>query len=91
MKDQITLDRIKLVHPKLRAEVAVIYDEIVNALRGKAFCRFAYTLRTFKEQEAIYAQGRTKPGVIVTKAKPGLSVHNYGMAIDIVLVLTLFG
>jgi len=86
MKDQITLDRIKLVHPKLRAEVAVIYDEIVNALRGKAFCRFTHTLRTFKEQEAIYAQGRTKPGPIVSKAKPGLSLHNYGLAIDIVLI-----
>lgn len=41
--------------------------------------------RTFAEQSALYAQGRTKPGPIVTRAKPGWSVHNYGMAIDFVV------
>jgi peptidoglycan L-alanyl-D-glutamate endopeptidase CwlK len=50
-------------------------------------CRFAFTLRTFAEQDALFAQGRTKPGKIVTKAKGGLSYHNYGLAIDVVLVL----
>lgn len=87
MKDQITLSRIQLLHPKLREEVLKIYDEIVEALTGKAACRFAYTLRTFAEQDAIYAQGRTKPGKVVTKAKGGQSYHNYGLAIDIVLLV----
>jgi peptidoglycan L-alanyl-D-glutamate endopeptidase CwlK len=41
--------------------------------------------RTFAEQAEIYAQGRTKPGKIVTQAKPGDSMHNYGMAIDFVV------
>jgi peptidoglycan L-alanyl-D-glutamate endopeptidase CwlK len=36
------------------------------------------------EQAALYAQGRTTPGRIVTNAKPGQSAHNYGLAIDIV-------
>jgi peptidoglycan L-alanyl-D-glutamate endopeptidase CwlK len=87
MKDQLTLDRIKLLHPKLRDEAFDIYDEICAALFGKAKCRFSYTLRTFAEQDAIYAQGRTKPGRIVTNAKAGLSYHNYGLAIDIVLLV----
>ena len=87
MKDQITLERIKLIHPKLRNEVLEIYDEISEALSGSAMCRFSYTLRTFAEQNALYAQGRTKPGAIVTNAKGGLSYHNYGMAIDIVLII----
>lgn len=87
MKDQKTLERIQLLHPKLRDEAAKIYDEICAALTGYAFCRFAYTLRTFAEQDALYAQGRSKPGNIVTKAKGGQSYHNYGMAIDIVLVV----
>ena len=87
MKDQITLERIKLIHPKLRNEVLEIYDEISEALSGSAMCRFSYTLRTFAEQNALYAQGRTKPGKIVTNAKGGLSYHNYGMAIDIVLII----
>jgi peptidoglycan L-alanyl-D-glutamate endopeptidase CwlK len=38
--------------------------------------------RTFEEQAQLYAQGRTKPGKIVTNAKPGYSFHNFGLAID---------
>jgi len=87
MKDQKTLERIQLLHPKLRDEASELYDEIVAALSGSAMCRFAYTLRTFAEQDALFAQGRTKPGKIVTNAKGGQSYHNYGLAIDIVLVL----
>jgi len=87
MKDQVTLDRIKLLHPKLKDEVLNIYDEIVAALNGSAICRFAYTLRTFAEQDALYAQGRTKVGAKVTNAKGGQSYHNYGLAIDIVLLV----
>jgi peptidoglycan L-alanyl-D-glutamate endopeptidase CwlK len=87
MKDQKTLERIQLLHPKLRDEAVQIYDEICAALTGNAICRFSYTLRTFAEQDALYAQGRSKPGAIVTKAKGGQSYHNYGLAIDIVLIL----
>ena len=39
--------------------------------------------RTYVEQSVIYAQGRTKPGRIVTKAGPGQSNHNFGIAFDI--------
>lgn len=87
MKDEKTLERIQLLHPKLREEASSIYDEICKALTGKAMCRFAYTLRTFAEQDGLYAQGRTKPGSIVTNAKGGTSYHNYGLAIDIVLMV----
>lgn len=85
--DKITLDRIKLLHPKVREEAAEIYAEICEALKGRAMCRFAFTLRTIAEQNAIYAQGRTKPGRVVTNARGGLSYHNYGLAIDIVLIV----
>lgn len=87
MKDQITLDRINLLHPKIKEDAYKIYDEIVAALSGSAICRFAYTLRTFAEQDALYAQGRTKAGAKVTNAKGGQSYHNYGLAIDIVLLV----
>jgi peptidoglycan L-alanyl-D-glutamate endopeptidase CwlK len=40
-------------------------------------------LRSWAQQAALYAQGRTKPGNIVTKARPGSSWHNYGLAIDL--------
>lgn len=35
------------------------------------------TYRSWDEQADLYAQGRTKPGKIVTNAKPGHSKHNY--------------
>ena len=40
-------------------------------------------LRSWAAQAALFAQGRTKPGRIVTKARPGSSWHNYGLAIDL--------
>lgn len=40
--------------------------------------------RSFEEQDELYAQGRTKPGNIVTNAKGGESLHNYGVAFDVV-------
>lgn len=40
------------------------------------------TLRPFERQEALYAQGRTAPGPIVTNALPGSSFHQYGLALD---------
>lgn len=39
--------------------------------------------RTYAEQDALYAQGRTKPGAVVTKARGGFSNHNFGIAWDI--------
>lgn len=86
MIDQITLKRIELMHPHLRYEVGQIYSEICEALTGRAICRFSYTLRTNAEQDALYAIGRTKPGRKVTNAKGGQSYHNYGLALDIVLL-----
>jgi peptidoglycan L-alanyl-D-glutamate endopeptidase CwlK len=40
-------------------------------------------LRTYAEQDSLYAKGRTAPGPIVTKARGGFSNHNFGLAIDI--------
>ena len=85
--DSVTLNRIEQLLPSLRDEAGIIYKEICEALKGKAICRFAFTLRSFKLQDELYAQGRTKPGKIVTNAKGGQSYHNYGLAIDIVLLV----
>lgn len=89
--DKITLERIQLLHPKLRKEAEQIYTEISAALTGRAMCRFTYTLRTFKEQDALYAQGRTTKGKVVTNARGGQSFHNYGLAVDIALVVDTNG
>lgn len=51
------------------------------------------TYRSDDEQARLYAQGRTKPGKIVTHAAPGQSAHNVrlmgrpaAMAFDIVIM-----
>lgn len=38
--------------------------------------------RSMEAQQALYDQGRTKPGKVVTNAKPGTSWHNFGVALD---------
>ena len=85
--DTITLKRIDLLHPILRTEAHKMYEEMWKALRGRAIPRFSHTLRTIKEQDALYQLGRTKAGKIVTNAKGGQSYHNHGLAIDLVLII----
>jgi peptidoglycan L-alanyl-D-glutamate endopeptidase CwlK len=45
------------------------------------------TYRDNESQAALYAQGRTKPGAIVTKAKQGHSYHNFRLAFDFVPIV----
>lgn len=45
------------------------------------------TLRDDESQNCLYAQGRTVPGPICTKAKGGESFHNFRLAIDIVPIV----
>lgn len=93
--DKISLDRINLLHPAVREEVRALYTHINSKILGKGVrLRLAYTLRTHKEQDELYAQGRTKLFDAqgkrlgkVTNAKGGQSIHNYGLAFDIVLLL----
>jgi peptidoglycan L-alanyl-D-glutamate endopeptidase CwlK len=40
-------------------------------------------LRTYEEQNVLYAKGRTAPGSKVTNAKGGFSNHNFGIAFDV--------
>ena len=42
------------------------------------------TYRDNASQEALYAQGRTVPGRIVTNARAGQSFHNHRCAVDVV-------
>lgn len=39
--------------------------------------------RSYAEQDALYAQGRTAPGKKVTNARGGYSNHNFGIAFDV--------
>ncbi|MEO4007277.1 MULTISPECIES: M15 family metallopeptidase [unclassified Flavobacterium] len=85
--DKATQDRINRLHPSVREEVTRIIQDCDKQLTGRAKIRIAQGLRTNKEQDELYAIGRTKPGKKVTNAKGGQSIHNYGFAIDIVLII----
>lgn len=82
--DKSSMDKIAKLHPKIRHEILFLVKECFAKTGIKI--RIAQGLRTFAEQAAIYAQGRTTPGKIVTKANAGLSNHNYGLAIDFVIL-----
>lgn len=51
------------------------------AARGHVFFANS-TYRSVEQQDVLYAQGRTKPGQIVTNARGGQSAHNFAIAVD---------
>jgi len=71
--------RLSGLHPVVRAATERLID-----LSYKAGVPIVITqgFRSIAEQDALYAQGRTKPGKIVTNARGGYSNHNFGVAID---------
>jgi peptidoglycan L-alanyl-D-glutamate endopeptidase CwlK len=79
--DLITIQRIKTAHPKLRDELETDYIECNNLLPKGVRLRFAYVYRSIEEQNKLFAQ-RPK----VTNARGGQSIHNYGLAFDIVIL-----
>jgi peptidoglycan L-alanyl-D-glutamate endopeptidase CwlK len=85
--DKFTQKRINLLHPLVRDEITAIINECNTVLTGKAKIRITQGLRSVEEQNELYAQGRTKAGKKVTNAKGGQSIHNYGLAVDICLII----
>jgi peptidoglycan L-alanyl-D-glutamate endopeptidase CwlK len=73
-------EKLAQVHPVLATKVRAANDALI-ASTGNGL-RVAQGLRTYAEQEALYEQGRSEPGSIVTNAPGGYSNHNFGMAVD---------
>lgn len=80
--DKITIDRIGLAHPKIREQLLEDYIQANNLLGKNVRLRFSYVYRSPKEQHEIFLQ---RPRV--TKADAWQSIHNYGLAFDIVLLI----
>ena len=76
-------DRLDLLQPEVREKARSAFDR--GQRRGLDIC-IVSTLRTYPEQQELYAQGRTKPGNVVTNAKPGYSYHNFGLALDFAVI-----
>lgn len=68
----------------LLPEVQPLCRQLINqALKNNIVIKAISGLRTYDEQNELYAQGRTTEGAVVTKAKGGYSNHNFGLAFDI--------
>lgn len=70
-------DLLPIVAAKCDAFIAACKAQGIDVL-------ITSTLRDNESQNALYAQGRTTAGNIVTNAKAGQSFHNYGCAFDFV-------
>ena len=84
--DKVSIERIKLMHPKLQEVLLEDYLTINTKLPKGIRLRITQTLRTVEEQNELYAQGRTKPGKKVTNAPALSSYHNFGIAFDFVIL-----
>ena len=72
---------ITLCHPRLQ----VLAGQLIEACAAQGLViKIGETLRTVAEQDALYAQGRTEPGNIVTNARGSSysSYHQWGTAFD---------
>ena len=81
---------ITALHPRLQVKLAQLREEC-----GKQGISILYSecLRTKAEQDALYAQGRTTPGNIITNAKGSTysSQHQWGIAADFYLDMDIDG
>lgn len=81
---------ITALHPRLQEKAAILQEE---CRKQGIYIKFSECLRTIQEQDELYAQGRTKPGNIVTNAKGVTysSQHQWGIAIDFCLDMDVNG
>jgi peptidoglycan L-alanyl-D-glutamate endopeptidase CwlK len=79
--DSVSEARLQEVYPELAKKIRTLHDML--ELEGIEI-RVVQGFRTINQQNALYAQGRTAPGKIVTNCQGGHSYHNYGLAVDCV-------
>jgi peptidoglycan L-alanyl-D-glutamate endopeptidase CwlK len=84
MRTKRTIENLGSLNKKALAKFEPFLQEVEAFLAPKNVrVEVISGLRSWSAQAALYAQGRSKPGRIVTKARPGSSWHNYGLAIDL--------
>lgn len=81
--DARTEKNIKTLHADVQPHAAAVVDLFNQHMPEGYEVRIIDAARTADQQAEIYAQGRTKPGKIVTHAPPGHSKHESGRAFDI--------
>lgn len=80
MIDARSEKNIKTLNPKIQPIARKLIETAVEqGIHVKIICG----TRTYEEQDDLYAQGRSKDGEIVTRARGGQSLHNFGTAFDV--------
>jgi len=70
---------------ELLPEVKTRVEKFIQSCKDKGIdILVTSTYRDMESQAALYAQGRTTEGKIVTNAGPGDSYHNWRCAVDVV-------
>jgi peptidoglycan L-alanyl-D-glutamate endopeptidase CwlK len=84
MRTKRTIENLGSLNRKALAKIEPFLAEAEAAMSARGVSIEVISgLRSWAAQAALYAQGRTKSGRIVTKARPGSSWHNFGLAIDL--------
>jgi peptidoglycan L-alanyl-D-glutamate endopeptidase CwlK len=81
------------IDPRSAANIVTLRPEaqmkarewLLNCLEAGINVKIITGTRTYQEQAALYAKGRTAPGPKVTNAPPGYSWHNFGVGWDFVV------
>jgi peptidoglycan L-alanyl-D-glutamate endopeptidase CwlK len=72
----------------LNPKVSILCKKFIDTCKAAGIdILITSTYRDFESQNALYAQGRTAAGKIVTNAKAGQSFHNYKVAFDFVPIV----
>lgn len=79
--DKITIQRIETAHPLIKEELYKIY---LGILRAGVSVRFTSVFRSLGLQGDLYKKYKNGGPLA---AKPGLSFHNYGLAVDFCLLI----
>lgn len=75
------MKKIDTLDPEFQVKVELLLQQLPAVTGVKWVVTDAR--RTMAEQQHLFDLGRTLPGKVVTKAKPGSSAHNYGLAVDL--------
>jgi peptidoglycan LD-endopeptidase CwlK len=78
--DERSEKNIRTLKPEVQPLArSLIEQAVAQGINAKVISGY----RSYAEQDALYAKGRTAPGPKVTKARAGYSWHNFGIAFDI--------
>jgi len=85
VRETANAGRLAELHPAFAARI----EKLLAYMESEGYpLLIAQGLRTWQAQDALYAQGRTAPGKIVTQARGGYSHHNFGLAVDLCPIFT---